>query len=100
VTRVAGPDRFATASAIVERFFPSASDAWIATGRNFPDALAGSALAGRDRKPLLLTDGGGLTGSTRHQLARLDPARVFILGSSGVVSDAVVSELWWLLSTD
>jgi putative cell wall-binding protein len=98
VTRVAGPDRYATAAAIVGRFFPSASDVFLATGRNFPDALAGSAYAGRDRRPLLLTATAELTAPTRGQLARLDPARTWLLGSSAVVGDAVVSELWWLLS--
>lgn len=98
VTRVAGPDRYATAAAIAGRFFPSSSDVFLATGRNFPDALAGSAYAGRDRRPLLLTTTSELTAPTRGQLARLDPARTWLLGSSAVVSDSIVSELWWLLS--
>lgn len=98
VTRVAGPDRYATAAAIVGRYFPNASDAFLATGANFPDALAGSAYAGRDRRPLLLTTATRLTDPTRGQLARLDPARTWLLGSSAVVGDSIISELWWLLS--
>jgi putative cell wall-binding protein len=98
VTRVAGPDRYGTAAAIVARFFPSASDVFLATGLNFPDAHAGSAYAGRDRRPLLLTTADRLTTPTREQLARLDPARTWILGSAGVVGESVANELWWLLS--
>ena len=99
VTRIAGADRWETAAAITARFFPSASDVFLATGRNYPDALAGGAYAGRDHRPLLLTKGGGLTVPTRGQLVRLDPARTWILGGPVAVSDAIVSELWWLLAT-
>lgn len=45
-TRISGVDRFATSSAIAEYFFPTPFAVAIATGRNFPDALAGGVLAG------------------------------------------------------
>ena len=50
---VAGPDRFATSAAVAARFFPAAPVAGVATGLEFPDALAaGPALRGSG--PLLL----------------------------------------------
>ncbi len=99
VSRVAGADRWETAAAVAARFFPSAADVFLATGRNYPDALAGGAYAGRDHRPLLLTKGGALTAPTRGQLIRLDPSRTWILGGPVAVSDAIVTELWWLLAT-
>jgi putative cell wall-binding protein len=99
VSRVAGADRWETAAAVAARFFPSAADVFLATGRNYPDALAGGAYAGRDHRPLLLTKGGALTAPTRGQLVRLDPSRTWILGGPVAVSDAIVTELWWLLAT-
>lgn len=44
-TRVAGADRYGTADAVAAKFFPSADRALLATGRDWPDALAGAALA-------------------------------------------------------
>ena len=56
-TRLAGPNRYATAAAVSSALFTSAADVWIATGLNFPDALVaaggainsgGSGVAGSD----------------------------------------------------
>jgi hypothetical protein len=65
--------------------------AFIATGANFPDALAGAAAAGVLGGPVLLTTRDSLPAVTAAELARLRPARIVVLGSSGVVSDAVLS---------
>ncbi len=45
-TRVSGADRYATSAAISDYFFPSPLAVMVATGQNFPDALAGGVLAG------------------------------------------------------
>ena len=49
VVRLAGDSRFATAAAIaLDRFAPAdVTTVYLATGRNFPDALAGGPLAAR-----------------------------------------------------
>ena len=57
---------------------------------NFPDALAGAAAAGVTGGPLLLVDS-TLPAATATELARLHPARIVILGSAAVVSDAVAA---------
>ena len=59
-TRVAGANRFATAALLANAAFPTgAPTAVIATGANFPDALAADYLAGQDKAPILLVNPGG-----------------------------------------
>ncbi|MBF8291031.1 MAG: hypothetical protein HW391_1999 [Chloroflexi bacterium] len=94
VTRVAGLDLYSTAAAIsAATFAPGVPVAYIATGLNFPDALAGAAVAGFTDGPLLLTMKDGLPAAAAAELARLQPARIVILGGSGVVTDAVQTQL-------
>lgn len=54
VLRLSGADRYETAIAVSSEAIPEASATFIATGENFPDALTGSAWAGRTQTPLLL----------------------------------------------
>jgi D-alanyl-D-alanine carboxypeptidase len=94
VDRIFGPDRYATAAAVsAAHFSPGVPIAYVATGRNFPDALAGGVAGGRQGGPLLLTEGSVLSEATRAELLRLRPAAVVVLGSAGVVSDAVLNAI-------
>jgi putative cell wall-binding protein len=94
VERVAGANRFATAARISATTFAAGVPvAYIATGRNFPDALAGVAAAGATGGPILLTQPDGLPAETAAELSRLSPARIVVLGGASVVSDAVLSAL-------
>lgn len=91
VTRLAGDDRYDTAAVLSRSTFQAASvnTVFLATGRDFPDALAGAALAGSAPGPLLLSSGGCLPAATLTELRRLDPARVVLLGGPGSLSSAV-----------
>ena len=92
--RVAGTDRYSTAAAIsAATKAPGVPVAYVATGLDFPDALAGAAVAGLTRGPLLLVTRDSLPAATLAELARLGPARIVILGASGVVSDAMATQL-------
>jgi putative cell wall-binding protein len=92
--RVAGANRFATAAQIsLNTFGPGVPVAYIATGKNFPDALAGVAAAGATGGPILLTQPTELPAETVGELNRLRPGRIVVLGAAGVVSDAVVGAL-------
>lgn len=88
VERVSGADRYETSRAIVERYFSSVETAWVATGANFPDALAASAAAGSVGGPVLLVNGlaGSLDSASRATLNRIGATSVFIAGGVGVVS--------------
>jgi len=83
--RLAGPDRYATAAAISAANYPPGVPVFLATGLNFPDALAGAALAGHLGGPLLLVTRDTIPAATATELARLAPSSITILGSTGVV---------------
>lgn len=94
VTRLAGSDRYATAASIsAASFDPGVPVAYVATGANFPDALAGAAVAGKQAAPVLLVTKDSIPDATAAELARLTPGRIVVLGSAGVVSDAVRAAL-------
>ncbi|GAA1949812.1 cell wall-binding repeat-containing protein [Catenulispora subtropica] len=96
VTRIAGSSRYETAAAVAEVPAPSAvgvvggqRTAIVASGANFPDALAGSPLAAGAALPILLTDPAALSGPTADALTRLGIKQVLVLGGSAAVSPAV-----------
>ncbi len=91
--RLAGGDRYATSVAISEQFAPGRDAVFVATGTDFPDALAAAPAAAQLGGPLLLTHPKTLPGIVRDEITRLDPDRIYVLGMSGAVSDAVVAQL-------
>lgn len=94
ITRVAGEDRFATAAQSALQNFPIGVDrVYVATGRNFPDALAAGPVAGRQGAPILLTESATLPDDTRRALTTLAPASVIVLGGAQAVTDEVVAQI-------
>lgn len=91
--RLAGADRFATAVEISKRFSPGVPVVYVATGVDFPDALAAAAAAAHRGGPLLLTPPDILPDAVRAEIARLAPARVIVAGGEAVVSAKVFTEL-------
>lgn len=88
--RVAGADRYATAvQASKANFAGGASTVILATGADYPDALAASGLAGSYAAPLLLTTRGALPTTVRDEIKRLRATKVIIVGGTGAVSDGV-----------
>lgn len=85
--RVAGADRYETATQIAQRAFPgTAATALLATGQHFPDALTGGPSAARRDAPILLTAPDQLPTPTDRALARLAPDTVGVLGGMLAVS--------------
>ena len=94
VQRFGGADRFATAALVsANHFAPGVPAAYVATGANFPDALAGGPAAARTGGPILLVTRTQIPSATRAELTRLRPGRIVVLGGSGVISDSVASAL-------
>jgi putative cell wall-binding protein len=91
VSRIAGADRYATASAISESWSPGVSVVFLATGNNYPDALSGGAAAAAADAPILLVQRDRLPAATGRALARLKPTSIVLLGGSGVISEEVAS---------
>ncbi|AUI52063.1 Animal haem peroxidase [Arthrobacter crystallopoietes] len=94
VTRQAGTTRYDTAAAISRANHPDgASKVFIATGLNFPDALAAAAPAARDGNPVLLVTRDGIPAATATELDRLNPSEIVVLGGPRAVSEPVFNEL-------
>ena len=94
VERTAGADRFATAAALSARvFLPGTTLAFIASGLNFPDALAAAPIAADLGAPVLLTRPDQLPGATAAELVRLGATNAVVVGGPSVVGDSVVSQL-------
>ena len=87
VDRVAGVDRFATSAAVATRLLDvdAVDRAFLATGWDFPDALAGGPQAARQGAPLLLS--GSESEPVARALATLAPEGVVALGGTAVVDD-------------
>ncbi|WP_232500045.1 cell wall-binding repeat-containing protein, partial [Agromyces humatus] len=94
VVRWAGADRFATSAEIsAASFAPGVSSVFIASGLSFPDALAGAPVAGSSGGPLLLVTGSSIPAVVAKELDRLNPERIVVLGGSGVIGNAVATQL-------
>jgi putative cell wall-binding protein len=91
--RVAGADRVGTSAAAAQRGFERADAVVIARADAYPDALAGSALAGRTGAPLLLTAPRELPAAVTAQVRRLRPTTAYVLGGRPVISDRVIDAL-------
>src|SRR5690606_20885373 len=70
VERTYGTDRYGTAAEVAGDVAPGAPVVYLATGRDFPDALSGSAVAGAQDAPVLLTRPQQLPEDTVAELLR------------------------------
>lgn len=86
VSRSAGPDRISTSVAVAQRNWSSAQTAIIATGFDFPDALAAAALSAHRSAPVLLSERHRLPEPVRAELQRLGVREVLILGGQFSIS--------------
>jgi len=91
VLRLGGKDRFATASAVTRNAFPTSPTVYLAVGLNFPDALAGAALAGSQGSGLLLTPPNCIFRQGAQDLIDLRATKAVILGSTDVMSSNVAT---------
>ncbi len=92
VVRLGGKNRFETSLKIANYFTKDTqTTALVSYGLNFPDALAGGALASKTASPILLVNG-----DVTAQKAFLDKSNItklYVLGSTSAVSDSIVKQL-------
>lgn len=93
VTRVAGADRWGTSRAVAASWPVGRSVAYVASGRNFPDALSAAARSGVHDAPVLLVDSASVPSDTRAALTRLEPDRIVVVGGTSAVSNGVLTTL-------
>lgn len=94
VTRLAGSNRTATAVEISKQGWPTGSSVVVlARDDNFPDALAGTPLAYKFNAPILLTNSQTLSTETEAEIERINPTKIFILGSPKAISNEIEQKL-------
>lgn len=94
VSRISGVDRFATSVALAEAGYPTTAPVvLLATGTNYPDALAAGPAAAVLGGPLLLTRPDLLPSETASEIASLHPSKVLIVGGVAAVSASVESQV-------
>jgi len=99
--RVAGVDRYETAIKAAQRIPARPGTVIVASGTAPADALAASSLAGAIGSateevrfvPVLLTPGNALDSRVADWIENAGVSHVYIVGGTGVVSDAVATEL-------
>lgn len=96
VRRLFGSTRFGTAEQVAKALAAREGRpdrVLIATGYDWPDAVAGGAYGARTAQPVLLTLPDAVPGETRRALAELRPRAISVLGGSGAVAGSVVQTL-------
>ena len=87
--RLGGATRYDTMREVVARSFSASTWAIVASGENYPDALAARSLAGALNCPVIITESGALTAQAASELSRLQVKNVYIVGGEQAVSAAV-----------
>lgn len=100
VKRLGGKDRYDTSALIVKNFYPEASRLYLATGEDFPDALAGAALAAHSSSPMLLVSPRGVktnANAVSYILSLSGELEIGVFGGKFVVPDSSLLEIKDLL---
>jgi putative cell wall-binding protein len=94
VSRYAGADRYETAALFALDAFPGGANVvLVASGENFPDALAAAPLARTLGAPILLTQRDAVPASMLAALEELGAADVIVLGGTAAISQGVFNSL-------
>ncbi|WP_291050542.1 cell wall-binding repeat-containing protein [Herbiconiux sp.] len=91
VTRLGGADRFEASATINSRFFDSASEVFLATGGNFPDALAGGVLAASKSAPLLVVHGDCVPATTLAAIRSWGATKITLIGGPASLDPKVAT---------
>lgn len=109
VTRLNGANRYLTGLEIAKHFAAYSTDsgstvdstgrqtdypyAALATGNNFPDALAGAALAAKLKMPILLTGKEQVSPQIRDYLQEANLKKLYVFGGRAIITDNVLEEV-------
>ena len=98
VARLAGTDRFDTGWQVLSEAFAGYSGpVFIATGLDFPDALAGGPAAAQFAAPIVLATRDSLPLKSQYALLGMAPSKFVLLGGAGVLSSILVHQLQTLM---
>ncbi|HEY2555527.1 MAG TPA: cell wall-binding repeat-containing protein [Diaminobutyricibacter sp.] len=91
VTRISGTDRYATAAAVNENAYSSASSVILANGLNFPDALSAAGWAGATASPLYLSPASCVSHAILSDFTRFGAGTVALVGGTAVLTAGVAA---------
>ena len=94
--RIGGADRHETSLAVVQYFNSSGQSVCVATGNNFPDALAGSVYAAIHNALIILADG-SLPDQVMNYLKGKKQTGATLFGGEAVVSKYIEQQLGQLM---
>jgi putative cell wall-binding protein len=97
IVRIGGSDRYETSLAVAKYFGISEQKVCIATGKNYPDALAGSVYAANNDAPIILVDE-KLSDNITNYLKTRKVSEATIFGGESVVSKDLEDNLLRLLT--
>ncbi|WP_181075047.1 cell wall-binding repeat-containing protein [Rathayibacter iranicus] len=89
VKRIGGVDRYDTSEQLNRAAFTSAKTVFLATGENFPDALAGATAAGYANSPLFAVPPTCVPRAVLTDIAKSGAKRVVLLGGPTTLSEDV-----------
>lgn len=87
--RLGGATRYETSLEIAKEI-GTKGEVVVTTGANFADSLSISAVAGIKGMPILLTKDSDITNDVRAYLNSSTITKTYVIGGSGIISDAVV----------
>ena len=89
--RLSGSNRYSTCVEINKRFADTLTGkaVCVATGKNFPDALAGGVFAANKAAPLFLADG-ALSSEQTDYLKTKKAKNLYVFGGTGAVPNALM----------
>lgn len=93
VTRLGGANRYATSIKINEEAYESGEEIFMANGINPVDALAAGPLAGREKRPLVLTGEKALDPSVKAYIKNRGCKEIKIFGGQNSVSQDLEDQL-------
>lgn len=92
--RLGGLDRYETNKLVINEFASllNKNNVYIASGLDFPDALTGSALAGKSRQAIILSNN-SVSAHSKNAIKIINPTRITALGGEGAVSESMLKVL-------
>lgn len=89
--RAAGETRYATMAALLPKApWNAGRTVVLASGSNYPDALAAASLAGAYDAPIVLTEPNSLSVDAADMIEQLSPNVIYVVGGEAAVSKAAV----------
>ena len=94
IERISGANRYETCVAVNEKFADSLTGDMIctATGKDFPDALAGGVYAALNKAPVMLVPD-SLSKSHKEFIKSKNAGSVTVFGGTGVISDELAKQI-------